>query len=87
MRLGKHQLRTHKKTTWIKDPFPWLDKDDPWRNLTDRQIIEDKIKLQDSILTSDEKTKFLDMLETKHDAFSLQDEIGTCPYFEVCLQL
>ena len=27
------------------------------------------------------------MLETKRDAFSLQDEIGTCPYFEVHLQL
>ena len=56
-------------------------------NLTDKQILEDKIKLQDSIFTSDEKTKLLDMLETKCDAFSLQDEIGTCPYFEVCLQL
>ena len=56
-------------------------------NLTDRQILEDKIKLQDSILTSEEKTKFLDTLETKHEAFSLQDEIGTCPYFEVWLQL
>ena len=32
-------------------------------------------------------TKFLDMLKTKRDAFSLQDEIGTCPYFEVHLQL
>ena len=64
-----------------------MDKDDPQRNLTNRQILKDKIKLQDSILSLEEKTKFLDMLETKCDAFSLQDEIGTCPYFEVCLQL
>ena len=69
------------------DPFPWLDKDDPWRNLTDSQILKDKIKLQDSILTVEEKTKFLDMLETKHDTFSLREEIGTCPYFQVHLQL
>ena len=27
------------------------------------------------------------MLKTKRDAFSLQDEIGTCPYFKVRLQL
>ena len=27
------------------------------------------------------------MLETKREAFSLRDEIGTCPYFEVRLQL
>ena len=70
-----------------KDPFPWLDKDDPQRNLTDRQILKGKIKLQDSILALEEKTNFLDMLETKHDTLSLQDEIGTCPYFEVHLQL
>ena len=53
------------------DPFPWLDKDDPRRNLTNRQILEDKVKLHDSILTAEEKTKFLDMLKTKCDAFSL----------------
>ena len=38
-------------------------------------------------MTVEEKTKFLDMLETKHDTFSLRDEIGTCPYFQVHLQL
>ena len=76
------------KTTIIgDDPYPWLDKDDPRRNLTDRQILEDKIKLQDSILTPQEKTKFIDLLKTKRDTFSLRDEIGTCPYFEVWLQL
>ena len=53
------------------DPFPWLDKDDPRRNSTDRQIHEDKIKLHNSILTPEETTKFPDMLETKRDAFRL----------------
>ena len=38
-------------------------------------------------MTSEEKTKVLDMLQMKCEAFSLQDEIGTCPYFEVQLQL
>ena len=38
-------------------------------------------------MNSQEKVKFLDLLETKRDAFSLRDEIGTCPYFEVRLQL
>ena len=66
-----------------QDPFPWLDKNDPRRNLTNRQILENKIKLDQSILTSEEKTKFIDMMETKREAFSLRDEIGTCPYFEV----
>ena len=69
------------------DPFPWLDKTDPRRNLTDRQILENKIKLEKSILNKEQQTEFLDMLVKKREAFSLRDEIGTCPYFEVRLQL
>ena len=69
------------------DPFPWLDKNDPRRKLTNRQILEDKIKLEKSILPLEQRKEFLDMLESKRDAFSLRDEIGTCPYFEVRLQL
>ena len=53
------------------DPYPWLDKEDPRWNLTDRQILKDKIKLHDSILKLQEKVQFLDLLETKRDAFSL----------------
>ena len=34
----------HKDNTG-EDPYPWLDKEDPQRNLTDKQIFEDKIKL------------------------------------------
>ena len=69
------------------DPFPWLDKTDPRGNLTDRQILENKIKLENSILNKEQQTEFLDMLVKKREAFSLRDEIGTCPYFEVRLQL
>ena len=63
-----------KDETFVKkgdDPFPWLDKEDPRKNLTDGQILENKIKLKDSILTSEEKKHFLEMLETKCDTFSL----------------
>ena len=66
-----------------EDPFPWLDKTDPRRNLTDRQILENKIKLENSILNKAQQTEFLDMLVKKREAFSLWDEISTCPYFEV----
>ena len=74
-------------TSTNSDPYPWLDKTDPRRNLTDRQILENKIKLEDSILSKEQRTEFLDMLVKKREAFSLRDEIGTCPYFEVRLQL
>ena len=69
------------------DPFPWLDKTDPRQKLTDRQILENKIKLDKSILSKEQQTEFFDMLIKKREAFSLRDEIGTCPYFEVRLQL
>ena len=46
-----------------------------------------KINLDQSILDDQKKNNLLKMLLSKRDAFSLRDEIGTCPYFEVRLQL
>ena len=37
-----------------EDPYPWLDKEDPRRQMTDRDILVDKIKLDTSILTAEE---------------------------------
>ena len=37
------------------DPWPWLDKDDPRRTMTDREIVEKFINLIDSDLTPREK--------------------------------
>ena len=63
-----------------EDPYPWLEKDDPRRNMTDEEIIQQKIPLQQSNLNDAEKQKLI-------EAFSIRDEIGTCPYFEVKLEL
>ena len=49
--------------------------------------MDSKIDLLDSVLNKDERKEIMDMLKQKRDAFSLRDEIGTCPYFEVKLQL
>ena len=70
-----------------QDPYPWLDKEDPCRFLTDGELIEAKIDLSKSVLSDTEKDEVTHMLKQKRDAFSLRDEIGTCPYFEVKLQL
>ena len=70
-----------------QDPYPWLDKEDPHRFHTDNKLIESKIDLSISILTLEEKTEVVEMLKQKQEAFSLRDEIGTCPYFEVKLEL
>ena len=77
----------NKETKSNQDPYPWLDKEDPCRFCTDDELTESKIDLSKSILTPKEKTEVVEMLKQKLEAFSLRDEIGTCPYFEVKLQL
>ena len=70
-----------------EDPYPWLDKDDPHRNMTEEEIMRQKIPFQNSNLNDAEKERLIEMIMENKEAFSIRDEIGTCPYFEVCLQL
>ena len=65
------------------DRYPWLDPDDERRHMTDREILEKYINLNNSCLNKEEKTKVMDMLYKYREAFSLRDEIGTCPNIEV----
>ena len=65
--------------------YPWLDPDDPRRNMTDKEILRMKLNLKDSVLK--EKEEFLTKVEQFTDVFSLRDEIGTCPFIEVHLKL
>ena len=51
--------------------------------MTDREILEKYINLNNSCLDKEEKIKVMDMLLTYREAFSLRDEIGTCPNIEV----
>ena len=69
------------------DPYPWLEKDDPRRHMTDEEIIQQKIPLQQSNLNDTEKQKLIEIILNYKEAFSIRDEIGTCPYFEVKLEL
>ena len=69
------------------DKYPWLDPDDPRRNMTDKEILRMKFNLKDSILNEKEKKEFLMKVEQFTDVFSLRDEIGTCPFIEVHLKL
>ena len=51
--------------------------------MTDREILEKYIELDNSCLTKEEKNDVMDMLHEYRDAFCLRDEIGTCPNIEV----
>ena len=76
---------TNKSTS--DDKYPWLDKDDIRKNMTDMEIIQMKLNLKDSILEEKGKEELLTNAEQFTDIFSLRDEIGTCPFIEVHLKL
>ena len=70
-----------------KDPYPWFDKDDPRRDMTDQEILEKYVDLSDSDLNSVEKKSLYKVLMKYKEAFSLRDEIGLCPNMEIELEL
>ena len=55
--------------------------------MTEEEIIRQKIPLQNSDLNDAEKERLIQMIMDNKEAFSIRDEIGTCPYCEVRLQL
>ena len=70
-----------------RDPYPWLDKKDPRRKMTDQEILEKYIDLSDSDLDLAEKKSLYKVLVKYKDAFSLRDEIGLCSNMEIELEL
>ena len=69
------------------DPYPWLDKDDPRRKMSDRECLEKFIDSSDSDITEGEKRNLYKILYKYKKAFSLRDEIGLCRNMEVELEL
>ena len=76
-------LKNEREHRLPEDMYPWLDSDDDWRHMKDREILEKCINLDNSCLNEEEKIKVMNMLFNYKEAFSLRDEIGTCPNIEV----
>ena len=55
--------------------------------MTDKEILQMKLNLKDLVLDEKGKEEFLEKVEQFTDVFSLEDEIGTCPFIEVHLKL
>ena len=55
--------------------------------MTDREILDKYIDLENSCLTKEEKKEVMDMLYMYRKALSLRDEIGTCPNIEVEIEV
>ena len=80
-------LKKDREQTTSVDKYPWLDPEDERRNMTDRKIFEKYIDFRNSCLNKEEKVKVMDMLYKYKEAFSLRDEIGTCPNIEVEIEV
>ena len=63
--------------------FPWLEDTDERKHMTDREILDKYINLDNSCLTKAEKEQVRDLLYQYKDAFSLRDETGLCPNIEI----
>ena len=66
-----------------KEKYPWLYPSDERKYMTDMEILEKYMDLEKSCLTEKEKMEVMDMLYKYKEAFSLRDEIGTCPNIEI----
>ena len=75
------------KANNTEDLYPWLDVDDPRRTMTDEEILRLKVPFDKSVLSAAEKERLIKLMLENTEAFSIRDEIGTCPYFEVKLKL
>ena len=51
--------------------------------MTDKEILDKYIDLDNSCLSKEEKKEVMDLLYRYKEAFSLRDEIGTTPNIEV----
>ena len=65
------------------EKVPWLDNSDERKYMSDREILRKYINLDNTCLTEDEREEVMNMLFKYKEAFSLRDEVGTCPNIEV----
>ena len=76
-------IKMQKKETCDTDKYPWLDDSDERKHMTNREILDKYIDLENSCLMKWEKQKPKDIIYDYKDAFSLRDKIGTCPNTKV----
>ena len=78
-----NKLKMEREQEETKENYPWLDPSDKRKYLTHKEILDKYIDLDRSCLMEVEKKEVMEMLYKYKEAFSLRDEIGTCPNIEV----
>ena len=76
-------LKKEREQKNLGESYPWLDSTDKRKYMTDQEILDKYIDLDSSCLTKEEKKEVMEVLYKYKEAFSLRDEIGTCPNIEV----
>ena len=76
-------MRKEEEETCSIDKYPWLDDRDERKQMTDSEILDKYIDLEGSCLTKWEKQKLRNLIYEYKDAFSVRDEMGTCPNIKV----
>ena len=76
-------LKKEEERTCNTDKYPWLEDRDEKKHMTDNEILDKYIDLKGSCLTKWEKQMLRILTYDYKDAFSLRDEIGTCPNIKV----
>ena len=66
-----------------KGKYLWLEDTNERKYMTDREILDKYVNLDNSCLTKIEKTQVRDLLYKYKDAFSLRDKIGLCLNIEI----
>ena len=55
-------LKEERKQKPLTDKYPWIDPDDERKHMTDREILDKYINLNNSCMDKEKKTKVMDML-------------------------
>ena len=66
--LEKH-LKSTSNNINSQDPYPCLDKEDPHRNMTDMEILKLTVNLDNSILNTQQKEDFYNIIHQNRDVF------------------
>ena len=66
----------------MQEKYQSLDLNNERKYMSDKEILDKYVELDKSCPSGVEKKQVMDMLHKYKDAFSLRDEIGTCPNIE-----
>ena len=81
-----NKLKKDEKVSQM-DKYPWLEDSGERKHMTDKEILDKYIDLDNSCFTDLEKMQVRDMIYEYKDTFSLRDEIRTCPNIEINIDI